>query len=140
MTSIQDLELQNRIFNDFEDKKEQQLIQDLLWADPDPSIDGYTESPRGCAWNFGFSAAGQFCQQGHYDLILRAHQLQSKGYSQVLNDRVLTVWSASNYEQRCGNSGAFVLYKNGELFVRRFEKVFLDAGVTESHVHVDYFL
>ena len=48
MQTLRDLEMQNRIFNDFGNSKEQQLIQDLLWADPNPQIDGYSESPRGC--------------------------------------------------------------------------------------------
>ncbi|CAL6029272.1 Serine/threonine-protein_phosphatase [Hexamita inflata] len=139
MQKIEEIALAYRIFNDFDESEDQRLIQDLLWADPDPSIDHFKQSNRGCSMSFGYKAAASFCSQNNVDLIIRAHQLQQAGFMKSLGDRVLTVWSAANYEQRVGNTGAFLLFQAGDVFVRQFSKQFYE-GDKRVVAQVDYFL
>lgn len=52
------------------------IIADLTWADPDPAITGYEESPRGAARVFGVNALQDFCRTHQLDLVVRAHQVR----------------------------------------------------------------
>ena len=56
LRKVEDLALYSRCFNDFSECEEQQVICDLLWADPDPSCDGFAYSQRGCGRNYGSRA------------------------------------------------------------------------------------
>ncbi|PIO61470.1 hypothetical protein TELCIR_17005, partial [Teladorsagia circumcincta] len=51
------------------------VIADLTWADPDPNISGFEESPRGAARIFGADALKNFCKLHGLDLVVRAHQV-----------------------------------------------------------------
>ncbi|VBB34925.1 unnamed protein product, partial [Acanthocheilonema viteae] len=51
------------------------LLADLTWADPDPAVAGYEESPRGAASVFGKDALKSFCDQLGLELVIRAHQI-----------------------------------------------------------------
>lgn len=52
------------------------VLADLTWADPDPAVRGYEESPRGAASIFGPDALKSFCDNLGLELIIRAHQVQ----------------------------------------------------------------
>ncbi|CAF4197975.1 unnamed protein product, partial [Rotaria magnacalcarata] len=74
-------------------------IQDLLWSDPDPY------SRKGCRNNsernigsfFGPNITEQFLSKYNYSMIIRSHQVKQKGYEYTHDEKVLTVFSASNY-------------------------------------------
>ncbi|CAF3165359.1 unnamed protein product [Rotaria sp. Silwood2] len=74
-------------------------IQDLLWSDPDPY------NRRGCRNNnernigsfFGPDITEQFLNEYNYSMIIRSHQVKQNGYEYTHNEKVLTVFSASNY-------------------------------------------
>ncbi|CAF0789305.1 unnamed protein product [Rotaria sordida] len=74
-------------------------IQDLLWSDPDP------HNRRGCRNNkernigsfFGPNITEQFLKKYNYSMIIRSHQVKHKGYEYTHNEKVLTIFSASNY-------------------------------------------
>jgi serine/threonine-protein phosphatase 4 catalytic subunit len=76
---------------------------DLLWSDPDESIQGYKPSPRGAGLIFGGDVVKEFNQQNQLTFICRAHQLMMDGYSVVFDGSLATVWSAPNYCYRSGN-------------------------------------
>ncbi|CAF2929864.1 unnamed protein product, partial [Rotaria sp. Silwood2] len=90
-------------------------IQDLLWSDPDP------HSRKGCRHNnernigcfFGPNITEQFLNKYNYSMIIRSHQVKQKGYEYTHNEKVLTVFSASNY---CGglNWGAIIRWDYNE--------------------------
>jgi diadenosine tetraphosphatase ApaH/serine/threonine PP2A family protein phosphatase len=53
---------------------------DLLGADPDPSVTGYADSPRGVSKVFGADVVRRFNCNMDLDLIVRGHQVPQDGY------------------------------------------------------------
>ncbi|XGW03075.1 hypothetical protein V3C99_014797 [Haemonchus contortus] len=85
------------------------VIADLTWADPDPNISGYEESPRGAARIFGADALKNFCKLHGLDLIVRAHQVVQDGYEFFADRHLVTIFSAPNYCGQFDNTAAVML-------------------------------
>lgn len=51
------------------------LLCDLLWSDPDPSIEGWADSDRGVSCTFGSDVVVDFLKKNGLDLICRGHQV-----------------------------------------------------------------
>eukprot|EP00477_Mikrocytos_mackini_P001234 GAHX01001320.1.p1 GENE.GAHX01001320.1~~GAHX01001320.1.p1 ORF type:complete len:403 (-),score=49.46 GAHX01001320.1:15-1223(-) len=81
----------------------QGVLNDLVWSDPEVSIEGFKESPRGAGYMFGKDVSEEFVERNEVDSIVRAHQLCMNGYTWHFNRKVITVWSAPNYCKRAGN-------------------------------------
>ncbi|KAK0407001.1 hypothetical protein QR680_018939 [Steinernema hermaphroditum] len=90
------------------------VLADLTWADPDPSIRGYEDSPRGAARIFGEDALKAFLKLHNLELIVRAHQVVEDGYQFFADRQLVTIFSAPNY---CGqfNNAAAVLTVTADL-------------------------
>lgn len=76
-----------------------ELNLDLLWSDPDPySRKGCrTNSERNIGSFFGPNITEKFLNKYNYSMIIRSHQVKQKGYEYTHDEKVLTVFSASNY-------------------------------------------
>uniref|UniRef100_A0A162A550 protein-serine/threonine phosphatase n=1 Tax=Daucus carota subsp. sativus TaxID=79200 RepID=A0A162A550_DAUCS len=70
---------------------------ELLWSDPEDTVDGWGLSPRGAGFLFGGSVVNAFNRTNNIDYICRAHQLVMEGYKWMFNNQIVTVWSAPNY-------------------------------------------
>uniref|UniRef100_A0A164Y1T4 protein-serine/threonine phosphatase n=1 Tax=Daucus carota subsp. sativus TaxID=79200 RepID=A0A164Y1T4_DAUCS len=81
---------------------------ELLWSDPEDTVDGWGLSPRGAGFLFGGSVVNAFNRTNNIDYICRAHQLVMEGYKWMFNNQIVTVWSAPNYCYRCGNVAAIL--------------------------------
>lgn len=56
-------------------------------------------------------------------LILRAHQLAMEGYTEHFGGKVVTVWSAPDYCDKCGNVGCVLeIDENLEKIYKIFER------------------
>lgn len=81
-------------------------LSDIVWSDPenlDPST-SWALSPRGAGYLFGSKVTNEFCDLNGLSLICRAHQLVQEGYQYIFEKKnVVTIWSAPNYCNSCGN-------------------------------------
>ena len=88
------------------------LISDLLWSDPSDDLknDEWGQSERGVGSLFGRKSAEHFNQKFGFDLIIRAHQVAENGYVFPFKDNqsVLTIYSATSYEDGIKQCGAFL--------------------------------
>lgn len=87
------------------------IADEILWSDPSDDIDLYRASSRGVGYEFGHSAINNFLKANRYRLLIRAHQQIQDGFEYSLDNRVLTVFSASNYCGEYENFGGIVLIK-----------------------------
>ncbi|GET93277.1 serine/threonine protein phosphatase, putative [Leishmania tarentolae] len=82
---------------------------------------GFIGNPRGTGHIFGEDATINFITTNHLYFIVRAHQCVQEGFQWNHKDRLLTVFSATNY---CGmhNKGAILLLdKNGAPTLKQYE-------------------
>nr|GMD42236.1 serine/threonine-protein phosphatase PP1 isozyme 9 [Ipomoea batatas] len=73
------------------------LLCDLLWSDPNPRINGWSDSDRGVSCTFGADAVAEFLDKTDLDLICRGHQVVEDGYEFFAKRRLVTIFSAPNY-------------------------------------------
>ncbi|KAF5454109.1 hypothetical protein F2P56_023797 [Juglans regia] len=84
------------------------LLCDLLWADPDPNVEGWAESDRGVSCTFGPDRVAAFLDENDLDLICRGHQVVEDGYEFFAKRRLVTIFSAPNYGGEFDNVGALL--------------------------------
>uniref|UniRef100_A0A166I3P7 Serine/threonine-protein phosphatase n=1 Tax=Daucus carota subsp. sativus TaxID=79200 RepID=A0A166I3P7_DAUCS len=84
------------------------LLCDLLWSDPDPSIEGWADSDRGVSCTFGSDVVVDFLDKNGLDLICRGHQVVEDGYEFFCRRRLVTIFSAPNYGGEFDNAGALL--------------------------------
>lgn len=96
------------------------LIDGLLWSDPSNSVEYFETSSRGAGYYFGKSATIDFMGPNMLKHIVRGHECVMGGVETHFDERVITVFSASNY---CGlvknQAGVLVYGANGEFEVKR---------------------
>ncbi|WCJ43086.1 Serine/threonine-protein phosphatase PP1 [Euphorbia peplus] len=84
------------------------LLCDLLWSDPDPNIQGWSDSDRGVSCTFGADKVAEFLDKNDLDLICRGHQVVEDGYEFFAKRRLVTIFSAPNYGGEFDNAGALL--------------------------------
>nr|XP_007147007.1 hypothetical protein PHAVU_006G088900g [Phaseolus vulgaris]ESW19001.1 hypothetical protein PHAVU_006G088900g [Phaseolus vulgaris] len=84
------------------------LLCDLLWSDPDSSIEGWAESDRGVSCTFGPDVVAEFLDKNDLDLVCRGHQVVEDGYEFFAKRRLVTIFSAPNYGGEFDNAGALL--------------------------------
>ena len=72
------------------------LCASLLWSDPD-ECEGAIESFRGCGYKFGKDVTEKFLNKNNLKLIVRSHEVKPQGYEWRHDNKLLTIFSASNY-------------------------------------------
>ena len=90
-----------------------------MWCDPDP------EGRSGCRYNenrsmacyFGSDITEQFLSKNHFSMIIRSHEVKEKGYEFEHNNKLLTVFSAFNYNGGY-NCGAFARWLITMIMIR----------------------
>lgn len=84
------------------------LLTDLMWSDPSTSVTFFLESERGFGCIFGQDAVFEFCRNQKMDKIIRSHQCVKSGVESLFYEKVLTVFSCSNYCNKCNNDAGFI--------------------------------
>merc|ERR1719276_310677 len=84
------------------------LMCDLLWSDPDTSINGWAENDRGVSFVFGADIVAEFLERHDLDLLVRAHQVVEDGYEFFAGRRLVTLFSAPNYCGEFDNAGGMI--------------------------------
>ncbi len=70
----------------------------LLWNDPDESVDFFAPSLRGEGiFLYGEKAVDIFLQENNLERIVRAHEYFYLGYRTFFNEKVITIFSCSYY-------------------------------------------
>eukprot|EP00127_Corallochytrium_limacisporum_P006874 Clim_evm89s236 gene=Clim_evmTU89s236 len=87
-----------------------QMLVDLLWSDPTNDITDEAENKkRGGGVLFGPYITEEFLKKYNYDLLIRSHECVKNGYHWTHNDKVVTVFSVSNYYSPGSNAGAYLV-------------------------------
>lgn len=88
------------------DYDNQPMIADLVWSDPNETVQTYVESHRGSGVLFGIDALRSFLNRSGLKLLIRAHQCVADGFSLFSNSMGVTVFSCSDYcrliHNKCG--------------------------------------
>jgi len=71
----------------------QRLLEDMLWSDPDETIDAVEPSPRGAGRIFGKKTTNKILQRLHVKVLIRGHEPCQEGFRINHDGRVLTLFS-----------------------------------------------
>ena len=85
------------------------VLMDLLWADPDPLVDGWLPNSRGVSVVFGKNQVFEKITKLGVDLIVRAHQVVQDGYEFFADRRLVTIFSAPHYCGQFNNNAAMLV-------------------------------
>jgi len=80
------------------------LLEDLLWSDPDESVQGVSFSPRGAGRLFGKRVTETVLGKLNAKILIRGHETSDSGFKINHDDKVLTLFSrrGSPYFNRLG--------------------------------------
>ena len=90
---------------------------EFLWNDPNENVLTFCNSPRGSGNIFGKLAVDDFLKKASFELIIRAHQNEMKGFNWPFGQDggILTLFSAIDYCET-GNDGAYAkIINNGNI-------------------------
>jgi diadenosine tetraphosphatase ApaH/serine/threonine PP2A family protein phosphatase len=99
---------QARTIEDFAhaDKKhpKETFLEDMLWSDPQESIDGVYPSPRGAGHLFGKNITTAILEALNVKIMIRGHEPCSEGFKIDHDGKVLTLFSRKGppYFNKCG--------------------------------------
>jgi len=94
--------------------KDQLHIIDLLWSEYSEDIDNIEinserdKNKNGFIVKYGKERLNKFLVENKINLLITAHQFVKEGFTTFNNDRLLTVFSATNYMDKYKNIGGMI--------------------------------
>ncbi|KAK8885646.1 hypothetical protein M9Y10_041098 [Tritrichomonas musculus] len=97
------------------------ITSSLIWSDPNSDVTNFEPSPRGIGYLFGQDNLLDFLEASKAVRIVRGHQFVPEGYVSLFDDRVITVFSSSNYCGTMNNEAAVLcMQPDGNDEIKRF--------------------
>ena len=113
---IDDIEQVNRVVQ----IPNQGIACDLIWNDPNEHDLGWKIPRKSVGFLFGRDITVSFLHKNDLKMISRSHSLKSEGFEWCHGDKLVTVFSAPNYCNRCENKAAIM-------------EIDEDMGIDSSH-------
>jgi protein phosphatase len=87
-----------------QENRNEALLEDLLWSDPDENLQGLSSSPRGAGQLFGKEVTEEILEKVNAKILIRGHESSDSGFKINHGGRVLTLFSrkGSPYFNRYG--------------------------------------
>ena len=93
---------------------------DILWGDPDPSVDYFQDSPRGFGYLFGQDSLGLFLEDNGLKALIRGHQFCPSGFSWTFGTDCLTISSSTNYNGTGSMAAVAMIANDGTITTQTF--------------------
>ncbi|KAL1236165.1 Serine/threonine-protein phosphatase PP1 [Trichinella spiralis] len=70
-----------------------EIVEELMWSDPNIKISGWARSSRGAGLQFGVDVVKSFCRKMDIDMIVRGHQIVKNGHRVIAQKRLIILSS-----------------------------------------------
>ncbi|KAI8036608.1 hypothetical protein M5D96_010409 [Drosophila gunungcola] len=94
------------------DKTEWQQIFDIMWSDPQATMGCVPNTLRGAGVWFGPDVTDNFLQRHRLSYVIRSHECKPNGHEFMHDNKIITIFSASNYYAIGSNKGAYIRLNN----------------------------
>ena len=98
---------------------ERDPVMSAVWSDPNSTIfeNNFLISPRGLGYHFSKEALEEFLHKENLKLLVRGHEPCDEGFHFTFDDKLVTVFSASNYCGYGNNKAAvMIITQHGEKY------------------------
>jgi serine/threonine-protein phosphatase PP1 catalytic subunit len=103
--------------------KNTQGIYQIMWNDPKPGLQGFSDSFRGPGIKFfGSKAFEDFMKYNNLRYLIRAHECFPEGYRWFFKDRLLSIFSSANYRGVYSpNPASYAIIRSNEVIPKLLE-------------------
>jgi len=99
-----------------------ELLEDMLWSDPDETVEGTHASPRGAGKLFGKNVTDKVLSSLGVAMLIRGHQFCEEGYRINHGGKILTLFSCKS-TLHSNSHGAYLTVDSSEKFSSAYDLV-----------------